>query len=101
MAKTGEAAPPVVGETLDGAPFDLASLRGHPVVLNFWGSWCVPCREEFPLLLDRVTRLQARPETAGLRQLELDLLTLQARALDQLGRNAAAFVADADPQEIA
>jgi cytochrome c biogenesis protein CcmG/thiol:disulfide interchange protein DsbE len=44
------AAPPVSGQTLDGAPFDLAAMRGRPVVLNFWGPSCVPCREEFPLL---------------------------------------------------
>jgi cytochrome c biogenesis protein CcmG/thiol:disulfide interchange protein DsbE len=42
-------APAVVGTTLDGQPFDLASLRGRPVILNFWGPSCVPCREEFPL----------------------------------------------------
>ncbi len=37
-----------------GAPpsrLSLRSLRGHPVVLNFWASWCVPCREETPLLV--------------------------------------------------
>ena len=28
----------------------LAELRGHPVVINTWGSWCVPCRQEFPIL---------------------------------------------------
>lgn len=49
MAK-GEPAPTIVGTTLDGAPFDLAALRGRPVVINFWGPTCVPCREEFPLL---------------------------------------------------
>jgi cytochrome c biogenesis protein CcmG, thiol:disulfide interchange protein DsbE len=46
----GQPAPAIVGTTLDGAPFDLAALRGRPVVINFWGPTCVPCREEFPLL---------------------------------------------------
>jgi cytochrome c biogenesis protein CcmG/thiol:disulfide interchange protein DsbE len=46
----GQPAPAVVGTTLDGATFDLASLRGKPVVVNFWGPSCVPCRDEFPLL---------------------------------------------------
>ncbi len=49
-AAVGEAAPPIAGTTLDGAAFDLASLRGHPAVVNFWGPSCVPCRDEFPLL---------------------------------------------------
>ena len=46
----GQPAPAIVGTTLDGATFDLASLRGKPVVVNFWGPSCVPCRDEFPLL---------------------------------------------------
>lgn len=50
-AVTGQPAPPIVGTTLDGAAFDLAAERGHPVVVNFWGPSCVPCREEFPLLV--------------------------------------------------
>jgi len=45
----GSAAPAITGTTLDGASFDLASLRGHPVIVNFWGPGCVPCRDEFPL----------------------------------------------------
>ena len=49
-ATIGEAAPDIVGTTLDGQPFRLADLHGQPVVLNFWGPSCVPCRDEFPLL---------------------------------------------------
>ena len=48
-AETGKPAPAVIGQTLDGQPFDLASLAGKPVVINFWGPSCVPCRDEFPL----------------------------------------------------
>jgi cytochrome c biogenesis protein CcmG/thiol:disulfide interchange protein DsbE len=46
----GQPVPNVAGTTIDGQPFDLAALRGHPVVINFWGPSCVPCRTEFPLL---------------------------------------------------
>jgi thiol-disulfide isomerase/thioredoxin len=38
------------GSTLEGAPLDLAALRGQVVVLNVWGSWCPPCRAEAPAL---------------------------------------------------
>jgi cytochrome c biogenesis protein CcmG/thiol:disulfide interchange protein DsbE len=54
-AAVGEAAPGIVGSTLDGAAFDLAALRGRPVVINFWGPSCVPCRDEFPLLAAKLT----------------------------------------------
>ena len=44
------AAPKVTGELLDGGSFDLADLRGDVVVLNYWASWCAPCRLEAPEL---------------------------------------------------
>ena len=34
----------------DGPPVSLRGLAGHPVILNFWASWCIPCRDEAPLL---------------------------------------------------
>ena len=52
-AALGQAAPAIVGTTLEGEAFDLASLRGRPVIVNFWGPSCVPCREEMPLLAEK------------------------------------------------
>ncbi|PWU57066.1 alkyl hydroperoxide reductase [Micromonospora globispora] len=40
------AAPKITGELLTGGPYDVAQARGQVVVLNFWGSWCAPCRAE-------------------------------------------------------
>jgi cytochrome c biogenesis protein CcmG/thiol:disulfide interchange protein DsbE len=51
----GKSVPNVAGTTLDGQPLNLASLRGHPVVINFWASTCVPCRDEFPLFRTKMT----------------------------------------------
>jgi thiol-disulfide isomerase/thioredoxin len=44
------AAPDVSGSTLTGSKLSLGSYRGRVVVMNFWGSWCAPCRAEAPTL---------------------------------------------------
>jgi peroxiredoxin len=41
-------APDFSGELLDGTPFESSSLAGDVAVINFWGSWCAPCRVETP-----------------------------------------------------
>lgn len=55
-ATVGSVAPDISLADLDGNPVSLAALRGRPVVVNFWASWCGPCVEEFPLLRDAADR---------------------------------------------
>jgi cytochrome c biogenesis protein CcmG/thiol:disulfide interchange protein DsbE len=46
----GQAAPEIDLTTLDGERVTLSELRGRPVLINFWATWCIPCRDEFPLM---------------------------------------------------
>ena len=55
----GAPAPEIAGTTLDGDPFTLAALRGRPVIVNFWGPTCVPCRDEFPLFKAKLAQYAA------------------------------------------
>jgi cytochrome c-type biogenesis protein len=56
-------APDVEFTTLEGKPFRLKELQGQVVLLNFWATYCIPCREEIPLL----NKLQSELEGQGLR----------------------------------
>jgi cytochrome c biogenesis protein CcmG/thiol:disulfide interchange protein DsbE len=49
-ALIGNTAPRLAIQTLDGGQVQVWALRGKPVVLDFWASWCVSCAEDLPIL---------------------------------------------------
>ncbi len=59
-APSAPAAPAIELVGLDGSRFSLASLRGKVVFVNFWATWCPPCREEMPSMLRLARDLEAR-----------------------------------------
>jgi cytochrome c biogenesis protein CcmG/thiol:disulfide interchange protein DsbE len=63
----GSTAPPFVLESLNGSEtVSLERLRGSPVVLNFWASWCGPCFEEHPVLLAAARAYEPRVRFLGI-----------------------------------
>lgn len=56
----GSRPPHFTATTLDGKPFDVTASRGKVVVLNFWATWCTPCRREMPALQRVHERLASR-----------------------------------------
>ncbi|MGP8001781.1 MAG: TlpA family protein disulfide reductase [Streptosporangiaceae bacterium] len=81
-AGAGPVAPAVSGPLVGGGRLSLAAYRGHVVVLNFWGSWCTPCREEAPGLAQLARQLTP----SGVRFLGIDIRDSPA--------SAQAFVSD-------
>ncbi|HUF50220.1 MAG TPA: TlpA disulfide reductase family protein [Longimicrobiales bacterium] len=82
--RAGDEAPAYAAPTLDGDTVALAGLRGRPVLLNVWATWCAPCREEMP-------GLQALHERYAARGLHVIGASIDARGAESAVRR---FVQD-------
>lgn len=80
--REGFSAPDFTLETLDGGQMTLSDLRGQVVLVNFWASWCPPCRAEMPAI-ERVYR--------SYKDLGLEVLAVNTTNQDDVA-SAAAFV---------
>ena len=60
-AKVGKPAPPFEVTTYDGQKVSLESLRGKVVILNYWATWCAPCRVEMPQIDTYIRRHRTAP----------------------------------------
>jgi thiol-disulfide isomerase/thioredoxin len=60
------AAPDWTLEDLAGVPVSLAELRGRPVVVDFWATWCAPCEFQIPVLNELQERYRDRIEVIGI-----------------------------------
>jgi len=78
----GSPAPAIAGRLLDGTSFALADYAGKVVVLNFWATWCAPCREEMPAL-DAYYR-KHRGEGFELIAISMDSRKDEAKARDMM-----------------
>ena len=91
--RVGSMAPDFSLADLDGNPVRLAELRGRPVIVNFWASWCGPCVEEFPLLREAA----ARHADEGLAIVGVVYQDRSEAARDFMARNGATWPAAMDP----
>ncbi len=95
LPKVGEQAPDFVTEDVYGNPVRLSQFKGQPVWLMFWGSWCPPCRAEFP----DIQAAYAQLEPEGLRMLGVSLRESPLDAATYAAQNGATFLVLSDPDE--
>jgi cytochrome c biogenesis protein CcmG, thiol:disulfide interchange protein DsbE len=93
LPKVGEAAPELVTYDVEGNLVRLSELKGQPVWLNFWGSWCAPCRAEMPDLQAAYQKLAPK----GVVMLAVSIRESPQQARDYARLNGATFPVLADP----
>jgi thiol-disulfide isomerase/thioredoxin len=92
----GKPAPQLQAQSLDGKPIDLESLHGKVVLLDFWASWCIPCRREFPVL----EKLSAEFRDQGLTVIGLDVDEQKSTLTEFLKSTPVAFPIAASPVQV-
>jgi peroxiredoxin len=95
LPKVGEVAPDFETRDVFGNPVRLSQFRGQPVWLMFWGSWCPPCRAEFP----EVQRAYEQLEPDGLRLLGVSVRESPLEAAAYAAQNGATWLVLSDPDE--
>lgn len=84
--RQGFLAPAFSLETLNGGEVQLSQFQGQPVILNFWASWCPPCRAEMPDLQDvHLSYRQHGLNVITVNATYLDSISDAARFLEQVG----------------
>ena len=89
-------APEFTGTTLTGSTLRFSSYRGKVVVLNFWGSWCVPCREEASTL----SYVAAQYQPSGVSFLGVDVRDTVASAEAFANRFHISYPSVSDPSSV-
>jgi thiol-disulfide isomerase/thioredoxin len=88
VLRTRQPAPALDLVRADGSRVSIAALRGRPVLVHFWATWCAPCREELPGLIDAARRFSGEG------------LALLAVAVDDDWAAVNRFFAGATPAEV-
>jgi cytochrome c biogenesis protein CcmG, thiol:disulfide interchange protein DsbE len=91
--RVGKAAPEFRIAALDGTPIELSALRGHPVWINFWATWCPPCREESP----EIEAAYEQYRDQGLVVVAIDVGEAAATARDYVQRAGLTYLVGGDP----
>jgi peroxiredoxin len=92
-ANPGEKAPDFTGRTLTGKNIKLSELRGRVVLINFWGTWCAPCKEELPYF----NRLYGKYKNIGLEILAVNVDKVRSQAVGMSGAMGLTFPVILDP----